>query len=531
VRGRASEWARGNPLLVGAIVAGLAARIVYWVVAERRLDDALITIKHAKNVADGHGLTHHLGEDGPVHGFTTALSVLIPLPGELVTDGGGLFLIRLVSLAAFVLAAIYAYRIMRRLELGPWPIGLVLAYLALDQNQIFYGTSGMETQVAVAVLLAGVYYVLVEDFTKSGIWLGLAILARPDFVIWVVPAFVFLLIRSRDGAARAWLISAAIVAPWLIFTTIYYGSPIPNTIVAKSQAFGPIFPGVTDIGGWFDFLWDTLKAHKSDWEQIAPFLERAFTVGTPVPEVLLKLVAWSVAGLAIVGGVVTWRRASFRPAIVFVVLWLVYKTIFLTVGYFEWYGVPIIALIFILAAAGLDWLTRRAGVWVVAVPATVLALAYAIHIPFSLPLEERLQHRIEDRVRDQVGRYLGEVVTEGETIATEPSGYVGFYTNGTLYDYPGLTSTTVTDALADSPKFAEARGIAIQTVPLLDPDWLVFRPSEWEFVQATLPDVAARYELVKQFSVSEEDSSLEQGGLSWFDIDRDFLILRRTGET
>ena len=150
---RARSWIRANPVLTGAIVAGLAARILYWAVAERRLDDAMITIKHAKNVADGVGLTHHLGEGGPVHGFTSVLSVLVPLPGELIGDGGGLLVVRLISLAAFVVAVVYASRIAGELGLGPWPTGFVLAYLALDQNQIFFGMAGMETQIAVAVVL------------------------------------------------------------------------------------------------------------------------------------------------------------------------------------------------------------------------------------------------------------------------------------------------------------------------------------------------------------------------------------------
>jgi hypothetical protein len=528
-RARAADWARTNPLLVGAIVTGLCARILYWAVADRRLDDALITIKHAKNVADGVGLTHHLGEGDPVHGFTSALSVLIPLPGELIAEGGGLLAIRLVSLAAFVLAVVYAYRICRELELGPWPTGLALAYLALDQNQVFYGTAGMETQIAVAVLLAGIYCVLVEDFTKSGIWLGLALLARPDFVLWAAPAFVFLLIRSRDGAARTWLIGAAIVAPWLIFTILYYGSPVPNTIIAKSQAFGPDFPALSDPSGWFDFGWDLLKVHKGDWSTLAPFLERSFVLHTPLPTLLLKLIAWTVAGLAIVGAFSTWGRPSWRPAIIFVGLWIAYKVVFLSTGYFEWYGVPVIAVIFLLAAAGLNKLTEARPRLVVAVPAVVLALAYAIHIPFTLPLEARIQHQIEDRVRDQAGRYLGEVAKVGETIATEPSGYVGYYTNATLYDFPGLTSTTVTEALQDSPTFLASGGTTmIRIVPTLDPDWLVYRPYEWELLQSLAPEVAARYAPVREFSVSEEQSSLDRWGLSMLNIDRDFIVLRRT---
>ncbi len=520
---RAVDWGRANPVLVGAIVAGLAARIVTWAVAERRLDDALITIKHAKNFADGHGLIHHLGEDGPVHGFTSALSVLVPLPGELVAEGGGLLVIRLASLVAFVVAVAYAYRIARELGLGTWPTALVLGYLALDQNQIFYGTAGLETQIAVAILLAGVYYVLVEDFTKSGIWLGLAMLARPDFALWVAPAFVFLLIRSRDGVARTWLAAIAVVAPWVIFATIYYGSPIANTIVAKSQAFSPDFPPLGAPGDWLDFGWNLLKSHKDDWTTLAPFLERAFILDTPLPRVVLKLVAWTVGALAIVGAFATWRRPSWRPAIVFVLLWIAYKIVFLTVGYFEWYGVPALAVIFLLAGAGLQWLTATRARPLAAVAATALVLAYAIHIPFTLPLEARVQHEIEDPVRDQVGRYLGEVAKPGETIVTEPAGFVGFYTNATLYDFPGLTSTTVTDALDEHPEASTTVGL----VPLLQPDWLVLRPGEVEFLELAYPEAAASYREVERFAVSEADSSLELGGLSILNVDRDFIVLRR----
>ena len=235
VHSRAAEAVaalRAAPLLTAAIAAGLTARVVFWAMTDRRIDDALITVKHAKNAVDGSGLVHHLGE-GHVHGFTSALSVLVPLPGELIATDGGFVALRLVSLAAFVAAVVYAYRIAGELRLGPWPTALVLAYLCFDQNQIFFGMAGMETQIAVAVLLASVFYVLVEDFTKAGITLGLALLARPDFLLWIVPAFAFLLVRSRAGAARAWLWSLAVAGPWLVFTTAYYGSPVPHTVTAK----------------------------------------------------------------------------------------------------------------------------------------------------------------------------------------------------------------------------------------------------------------------------------------------------------
>ena len=520
---RVGDWVRAQPILFGAIAAGLAVRITYWAVTDRRLDDALITIKHAKNVADGVGLTHHLGEDGPVHGFTSVLSVLVPLPGELIASGGGFVVIRLVSLVAFVFAAVFAYRICRRLGLGAWPIGFALSYLALDQNQIFYGVAGMETQIAVAVLLGGVHYVQEERPRAAGIALGLALLARPDYVLWVAPALGFLLIRNRRSGTSALLCAIAVAVPWVIFATLYYGSPVPNTIVAKSLAFSPILPSITDVGGWADFLWTSLKAHQTDWTSLTPFLEQAF-VNSPLPDAVSKLIGWSVGVLALVGAVTAWGRSpGLRPAIAFVFLWIAYRIVFLTVGYFDWYGVPTIALIVILAATGLDRVTAGAPRAVVAVPSVLLGFAYAVHIPFTLPVEYRVQHQIEDRVRDPLGRYLGEVTKPGETIVTEPSGYFGYYTNATLFDYPGLTSTTVTDGLREHPDYRIMTGL----LPLFEPDWVVFRPAELSFLRSAAPEIAAQYRVVREFSVPPEESSLEHWGFEAANYDRDFIVLRR----
>jgi hypothetical protein len=520
---RVGAWVRANPILVGALASGLVARIVFWAMTDRRIDDALITIKHDRNLVDGNGLVHHLGE-GAVHGFTSALSVLVPLPGELITEDGGFFLIRLVGLLAFVAAVVYAYRICGELELGPWPTAFALGYLALDQNQIFFGMAGMETQIAVGVLLAGVYYVLVEDFTKSGIALGLAILARPDFVMWVIPAFVFLLIRNRDGVARTWLISAAIVAPWLIFTTVYYGSPVPHTITAKDTFFGPSLPAIADIGGWWDYVGDSLSEASHDWTLVAPFLERIFVDDAPLPYTMLKVIAFAVLALAVVGAFSTWKRVSWRPAIVFAASFVLYKVFIVGAGYNEWYGPPAISLIFILAAAGIHRLTRDRARLLAAVPVVFLIAVYAMHIPFTFPLEAKIQHDIEDQVRVPLGRYMGEVVKPGETMTSESAGYVAYHTNGTLYDFPGLTSPGTIDALtSEEPHMIGVYGIT----QLLDPDWLILRVGEVEILSQADPETFSEYEVARHFAVPEEDTELEQWGLSLDNFDRDFTVMRR----
>ena len=220
-------------MLLVFIAGALIARIAFWAISNRMFEDGLTTITHARNVPLGLGLIHHAGE-GHVHGFTSAIGVLIPLAGELIHEGSGMLAMRLASLVAVCIALIYARLICRDLGLGLFPTAFVLAYLAFDQNMIFYGMSGMETQVAVSVILAGVYHVRRHDLIASGVWLGLAPLARPEFVLWVAPALAYLALRDAKRGFAAAGIAAVTVAPWLIFTTAYYGSPIPNTIIAKS---------------------------------------------------------------------------------------------------------------------------------------------------------------------------------------------------------------------------------------------------------------------------------------------------------
>jgi hypothetical protein len=538
-----AAWIRSNPFLAAAMATGLIARIVFWIATDRRLDDALITIKFDKNLADGFGFVHNLGE-GHVQGFTSALSVLVPLPGELIAPGGGGFVvIRLVSLGCFLAAMVYADRISATLGLSKWPTRFVLAYLALDPIQVYFGVVGMETQIAVAVLLAGIFYVLTEDHAKSGVALGLAILARPDFVLWVGPALIYLVLRNRRGGLRSASLAAAIVAPWVIFTTVYYGSPIPNTIVAKSAAFAPTLP-LLHPHAWLHFLHVKISQHTNEWMSISPFYEKALVLRAPIANSVLKAFVVVVVALAIVGAVRMWSVKSFRPAIAYVLLFEAYKVIFLTFGYYDWYGPPAFAVLMIIAAAGLDTVCRfiaRAlpdgrrvsGATLAAFPAIVMAAAYAVPLPFLTVSEARIQH-VEDTVRTPLGRYLGEVVKTGQTFTSESSGYVGWYTNATLYDFPGLESPRVAhveraEGLSWADNHSPAGLASPQSIAYyLRPDWLVLRPGEWADFKARFPATSRDYRLVKIFGNPNAPPDLDVGGMIYWSTDQAFVVLRRT---
>jgi hypothetical protein len=539
-------------LLLLFIAGALLARIAFWLVTNRVYEDGLTTVTHARNVPLGLGLVHHLGE-GHIHGFTSALSVTIPLVGELVHQGSGIFTMRIASLAFVCVTLIYARLICRDLGLGNFPTAFVLAYLAFDQNMIFYGMSGMETQVAVAILLAGIYHVRRQDLVASGVWLGLAPLVRPDFVLWVVPALVYLAIANRRRAAAAAGIALAVVTPWVVFATAYYGSPIPNTIIAKST-INPTPPILAhgSLGPWIAWLVNQIQGHVGLLlRYLEPFRGVFSTVATPLPHVVLIAIALAVLFFVALGLVESRRRRDLWPVIAFLGLFFAYRVYFLpTIPYFDWYMPPFLGALMIVAALGMQRLSttlplvqktiaaagmQRVSPTLTLVPKTmavVLSVAFAMHMPFSFPLERNVQS-IENQIRTNVGLYLRANVQPGESVTSESAGYVGYYSGVKLYDYPGLTSKTSVRALQSLPP---DRRTLVDLISVLQPDWLVLRPFELDSLMQTYPAVAAEYRVEKVFEMPgvpesqlavRNATTVSFGGLVETDIDMKFIVLKR----
>ena len=531
------DRARADVMLRGFIAAAVAARLVFWTTTNRMFEDGLTTITHARNVPLGLGLVHHAGE-GNVHGFTSAIGVLIPLAGELVHQGSGMLAMRVASLIAVCIALVYARLICRDLRLGAFPTAFVLAYLAFDQNMIFYGMSGMETQVAVTVILGGVYHVRRQDLVASGIWLGLAPLARPEFVLWVAPALAYLALANLRRGIAAGGIAGAIVAPWILFTTAYYGSPIPNTVVAKA-AVSPI-PAILSNGSplpWLEWLFGQVTGHiELLLYHFEPFHEVWSTAAAPLPGPILIVIAVVVADLFAIGLVASRQVAGWWPALAFDGLFFAYRVYFIpTINYYDWYLPPFLALVMIVVAAGL----QRIYVWrpmITKFLSVALAFAFAMHVPFSFGVESKVQ-AVENQVRTNVAEYLKATVPPGESVTSESAGYIGFYGGVKLFDYPGLTSKTSVRALQALPP--DQRDLP-HLVAALRPDWLVLRPWELNSLREQFPEIAAEYQVVRVFQMSGvSDAQLDAdgantisfGGLSETDVDEKFIVLRKNCAT
>jgi hypothetical protein len=518
-------------LELGFIVGGLLVRVVFWQVTDRKFEDGLITAVHARNATHGIGLTHHPFE--PVtHGFTSAISVLVPLAGELLDflpKFDGLVALRLASLAAFVVTILAAKGIADDLRLGRWPRVLLYGYLAFSFNHIFYGMAGMETQMAVAILLCAVLAGLRERPVAAGLLCGLCLLARPDFALFVGPAVLGWLIRDRRAALKVIGLSTLVVLPWIVFTTLYYGSPIPNTIEAKALRYPTRWPHSLSPSAWWDFLASSVSARQGwMWRTLSPFWEHAFVQDAPFLPVFAKWFAAAFVSLALVGAIDLWRRVpGMRPTIVFAVIFVAYRMLSLPASYYDWYYPPLTAIVALLAASAVDRLARVSPRIPVVAGATVTG-AFALALPALFVLEERYQHSVEDKARYPLGLYMRYEVPKGSVVTSESAGYVGYYSGGNikLWDYPGLTSKEALNIL----RVLNVRRSSHSLTGLVDaarPDYAIFRPGELALFRRVVPDTAALYQEVARFVAPVKAEHLSWGGVKYYVPDLEFIVMKR----
>lgn len=498
-------------LFLAFVLIAIAARLAFWLYTGRIWEDALISLSPARNVWEGFGLTHHASEPR-IYSFTSALGEMVLIAGEAVRQG--LLAMRLVSLACAALAVFWAWRIGVLLGFPWFSHALLLGYLALDHLQVFFGMAGMETQIATALAIGSMYFLVVGNWTALGIVLGAGTICRPDFVFISSAVGMFMLFNDRRNLLRVVAVAVAVAAPWVIFSTLYYGSPFPQTIEAKQVQ--------TNAGFWHAGTEQVLSQFFDTWRYLAPFRQYWAAPEAPLPDWMLKIVVAGILGLAVTGAVSALRqnRAMLVPLFA-ALMFLGFRTTFNVNPYFMWYMPPFLALLFLSAGMGVTAVSRRMP-GIAAVLALVLVAPYASQLAFTMPLDRLVQDKIENGVRLRLGIALNQMMGADDAVVLEPIGYIGWAAfNKTVWDWPGLTSRIALEA------HKRTRGLGMPyVIKELRPQFLVFRDIDVPDFLKDTPDTAKDYMMVQRFQLSEP-LVLSHWGLHYWVTDQDMSIWRR----
>jgi arabinofuranosyltransferase len=445
VRGRSdtSQWSRLDWLLVVG-VAGLAI-VVRVVAGPRIIDDAYITFRYARNLAGGLGFVYNPGQQvlGTTTPFYTGMMALAWLVG--------LHDLPMVAVLFNALAdagsTMLLYWLARRLS-GSRVVaaGLSLAW-ALSPMSVTFAIGGMETSVVILFLVASFTAYVAGHSRLSAALMALAVLTRPDAMIAAALLLADMGLRPllvRDGSSwkarlrrLPWAEVAVFCAPlvvWIAFSTLYFGSPLPQSVQAKVNAYN-----LDPFSALIRFL-----QHLS-----TPFFEHnVFGRFWPMVGLPLYLAVYLLGGLRLLH-----RAGRALPMLVYPLL---YVAVFSAANplVFRWYLAPPLPFYFLGILAGLlavfTDLARRAGrertgIWAAGLVAALLLVsslyAYTLrpdHGP-NRPAPEMAWFKLELLYR-QAAELLGPRLQPGDVVAAGDIGTVGWFTGSPILDTVGLVS-------------------------------------------------------------------------------------------
>lgn len=406
------------------IVPAGVALLVRLVSGPHPIDDAYITLRYARNLADGLGLVYNPGEW--VLGTTTpAWAVLLAAGYRLgLTDLPWLALV--LAAACDALSAALLARMSRRLGWSAWGGLLVGLAWAINPMSIGFATAGMETSLFVLLSLAALGLATRSDRRArllGALLASLGTLVRPEGLL-VLAVLVGWTWRTRQ--ADTLRVAACGLLPMLLaglLLLLRYGSPVPNSIAAKQVAYR----GATPLDNLAAFV---VQAGLPGWSTYL------LLVLPTLASLLLMSLGLASLALLVWRGLVWLRRRDvvWPPFAAFAVL---YVAFFVGVGVrgarlFPWYIVPIEPLYLLGAAAGLARWRRRA--WLAA--ALVVWQIPALGWP-PLPRGEEFGR---EQLLLEVGRDLGAELPPRALVAAPEIGALGYASNLPILDTVGLVS-------------------------------------------------------------------------------------------
>ena len=435
-----------------SFLLAMLALVAGYLLSYPPVDDAYITFRYAENLARGHGMVYNSGEN--ILGVTTPLWALF-------LGAGAHFGIAPSILANLLpaLVAVLTFWLLARIFLQP-SIGsaaLLLPSAALLYFPVMVAVfSGMETTIYIGTSCGAIIAAVKRRPYLAGGLCAASCMLRPDGVLALIVVSIIFAKESWPHLVRSLSIAALLLAPWMAYATLTYGSPVPQSIYAKrllypeppGRIFLMIFEGLTQtvpdlvliVGGLAGILF---------------LARRNGSIGY-----LLLWEALYVAGLSFSG---------VRPI-------------------FYWYFTPLIAITAVLGWGGLALLykerfpahfTARRITWVI----SLLCLGLLGNSVY------RSQQTDPGQVREQAYRqilrdYGGAIPAQARVLLGE-TGILGYgLEDNYIFDSSGLNSALPFKIISSARAELVDRNMpfgdinretswAIKLVQESDPDWII----------------------------------------------------------
>jgi hypothetical protein len=201
-------------------------------------DDTFIFLTYARNLSAGNGLVFNTGER--VCGVTSPLwTAMLSLLFFVVHEPSRLAaVLSAFTGGAALIALLWMYAPRFRLAGG---LASIAALLVAPSFRV-WSASGMETSLFLLLIVLSLVLLRARRFPAAGLAVGLAMLVRPEGYLLALSCLAAALVRreSRRDILRGIGAGLAVVVPWLIFSQFYYGSAIPQSLLAKRIVYSEV---------------------------------------------------------------------------------------------------------------------------------------------------------------------------------------------------------------------------------------------------------------------------------------------------
>jgi len=394
------------------------------------VDDAYIFMRYADNFANGQGLVYNPGE--VVLGFTSAFYVVILSIGTSMLPHVGIpVIVTVVNLAFFLGFAWAMLRIFA--DVGAWswmaPCFLFFYFPYIDAS-----INGMETS-AMTAFLAFTLLALREN--KDDLALVLATVTatiRPEGFLWLFAVCSYcLLVRKKRFRVSFLGASLCILLLWAVPLYLYYGTILPQSMLAKSS-----LGAAEKWGGHTTSVFEK-------YALLATGLgDRGYASLPRFAQLVLNLGCGAVLLLLVLEMVRQFRECSFLlVASLFFFFCLAFYHIGNPVRIFSWYTIPTSMMCVVSTSSGVRRLFPRVESWTFGAPALIAVFLLSV-ASVGVGILGR-----NAGMASSVAEYQGIVdfihrrVPNADSVMISQIGLVGYRSKLRIIDLAGLVSPSV----------------------------------------------------------------------------------------
>jgi hypothetical protein len=228
-------------------------------------DDAMISMRYAKNLANGFGLVWNPGEI-PVEGYTNPLwTVWMAALHLLPMQASKVSLLVQISGAVFILASLFFIRKIALALSGSELVSLLAVILTAFYMPLNnWALLGMEVSVLVFLLSMATWrFLLTLQTGRFSVWpyvlLGIGTLVRFDMAVPFLIGLSFMLLADAPNRRKHLLWGLGLLAVGLgvqtLFRLVYYKDLLPNTYYLKVTGYSLYLRILRGFYALYNFVW------------------------------------------------------------------------------------------------------------------------------------------------------------------------------------------------------------------------------------------------------------------------------------